>query len=84
MISIKVPEELKEKMKNYPHINWSEIARRAIVERIEIEEHIVNEKINLNLLNEAIEVQDKNRHKTVINKTWSSTEEIRKWREMRK
>ena len=71
-------------MRKYAHINWSEIARNAIIERIEIEEHILNEKINLNLLKEAIEIQDRIRNKTSINKGWSSTEEIRKWRETRK
>ncbi|HEY0090606.1 MAG TPA: hypothetical protein VGB37_17270 [Candidatus Lokiarchaeia archaeon] len=71
-------------MRKYSHINWSEIARNAIIERIKIEEHILNEKINSNLLKEAIEIQDRIRSKTSINKSWSSTEEIRKWRETRK
>ena len=71
-------------MRKYSLINWSEIARNAILERIKIEEHILNEKINSNLLKEAIEIQDRIRSKTSINKSWSSTEEIRKWRETRK
>jgi hypothetical protein len=71
-------------MKKFSHINWSEIARNAILERIKIEEHILKEKINLDLLKEAIEIQDSIRSKTSISKGWSSTEEIRKWREMRK
>ncbi len=84
MISLKVPEELKEKMKRFTYINWSEIARRAIIERIEIEERVANDKVNLNLLNEAIGIQDTIRNKTKKTKDWSSTEEIRKWRETRK
>jgi hypothetical protein len=84
MISIKISEELKKKMKQYPHVNWSEIARNAIRERIEIEEHILNRRFNSALLNEAIEVQDDIRSKTSMTKEWSSTEEIRKWRDMKK
>ncbi|TFG26593.1 MAG: VapB-type antitoxin [Promethearchaeota archaeon] len=84
MISIKVPDELKKKMKKFPHINWSEIARNAIIERIKIEENILKENLDLDLLKEAIEIQDNIRSKTAISKEWSSTEEIRKWRETRK
>jgi len=83
LISIKVPNELKEKMKKYPHINWSEIARSAIIRRIEFEEQLNNAEIDQDLLNEAIKIQDRVRSKTNITKDWSSTEEIRKWREIR-
>ena len=84
MISIKVPDELKEKMKKFSHINWSEIARSAILRRIGQEELISNIEIDQELLNEAIAIQDRIRSKTSIPKKWSSTEEIRKWREKRK
>ncbi len=33
-ISIRIPKELKEAMKKFPHINWSEIVRKAIEEKI--------------------------------------------------
>ena len=84
LISIKVPDELKEKMKKYPHINWSEIARSAISRRIELEERLSSTEIDQDLLNEAIKIQDRVRNKTSITEDWSSTEEIRKWREQRK
>lgn len=71
-------------MKKYPHINWSEIARSAIVRRIELEEQISNTEIDQKLLNKAIDIQDRIRNKTKRTKDWSSTEEIRKWREERK
>jgi hypothetical protein len=83
MISFKVPEDIKEKMKKYPHINWSEIARNAIIERIEFEEQITHIEIDSILLNDAIKIQDQIRAKTTIHEEWASTEEIRKWRKKR-
>ena len=77
-------DELKEKMKKYPHINWSEIAKNAIIKRIELEERKSNTEIDPELLNEAIRTQDNIRNKTNITNEWSSTEEIRKWREQRR
>lgn len=71
-------DELKEKMKKYPHINWSEIAKNAIIKRIELEERISNTEIDIELLNEAIRTQDSIRNKTIRKNEWSSTEEIRK------
>jgi hypothetical protein len=81
---IKVSEELKERMKKYPYINWSEVARRAIIKRIELEEPISSIEIELELLNEAIKIQDQIRKKTNPTREWSSIEEIRKWREQRR
>ncbi len=82
LISIKLPHELKEKMKKYPHINWTEIAISAIIRRIELEDQLSKweTKINHGLLEEAIEIQDRIRKKIGTIKNWSSTEAIRKWR----
>lgn len=33
-ITLAVPEELKKEMDNHPEMNWSEIARQAIRERV--------------------------------------------------
>ena len=40
IITIRIPRELKEKMKKYREINWSEVVRRALEERIRIQERI--------------------------------------------
>jgi len=32
-LTLSIPEELREKMREFPEINWSEIARQAIVEK---------------------------------------------------
>ena len=34
VISVRIPKELKESMKNFPYINWSEVVREAIEKRI--------------------------------------------------
>jgi hypothetical protein len=33
-LTLSIPEELKKKMGKFPEINWSEIARTSILERI--------------------------------------------------
>lgn len=35
-ITLSIPEELKKEMDKFPEMNWSEIARAAIKQRIEI------------------------------------------------
>ena len=35
-ITLAVPEELKKKMDEFPEINWSEVARKSIRERVEL------------------------------------------------
>ena len=37
-VTIAVPEEIKEKMIEFPEMNWSAVARKAIVERIKFME----------------------------------------------
>jgi predicted transcriptional regulator len=34
-ITVNVDDELKERMENHPEINWSEVTRQAIQEKIE-------------------------------------------------
>jgi hypothetical protein len=33
-ITLAIPEEIKKKMDSFPEMNWSEVARQAIVQRI--------------------------------------------------
>ena len=35
-ITLAVPEELKEEMEKHPELNWSEIARQAIKEKLDL------------------------------------------------
>lgn len=40
IITIRIPRELKEKMRKYKEINWSEVIRKALEEKIRIQEKI--------------------------------------------
>lgn len=35
-LTLSISKELKKKMEQFPEINWSEIARQAIIKRIEL------------------------------------------------
>lgn len=40
VITLRIPNELREKIKKRPNINWSEVVREAIVKKIEVEERL--------------------------------------------
>jgi len=35
-ITLSIPEKIHEEMKHFSEVSWSEVARRAIIERLEI------------------------------------------------
>ena len=35
-LTLSIPEELREKMRKFPEINWSEVARQAIRDRARV------------------------------------------------
>jgi len=37
-ITVRIPRELKEKMDRFSHINWSDVIRRALEEKVREEE----------------------------------------------
>ncbi len=83
IVTVRLDEKLKAKMERLRHVNWSEIIRRAIAERISLEESLAaTRSINVELLRKAVKDQDRLRSKTRGH--WSGSEEIRKWRESRK
>lgn len=51
-VTISVPEELKHKMVLFPEMNWSAVARKAIVERIKLLEKL-NRELSKSKLSEA-------------------------------
>jgi len=67
-ITIRVPEELKNRMKRFKKINWSEVARRAFEEATRREEML-----------KAAESIKTLRMKSVSE--WDGAKEIRKWRD---
>jgi len=80
VISVRLDEETRRKMKLLSHLNWSEVIRQAIIQKI-LEEENKKRKLDPNILKEAAELTDKIRRPSP---GWSSTEEIRKWRQLRK
>ncbi|MGQ9468574.1 MAG: hypothetical protein ACUVTD_01915 [Nitrososphaerales archaeon] len=80
VVSVKVDERTKSKMKRLSHVNWSEVIRRAIQAKI-LEEEVVERRIDPSDLEEAFRLADSIRRPSP---GWSSTEEIRRWRDQRK
>lgn len=80
VVSVRVDEELKRRMKRLSHINWSEVIRQSIAEKVREEERR-RRRVDPELLLEAAELTDEVRRPSP---GWRSTEEIRKWRESRK
>lgn len=74
-ISVRIDPELKKKMEESPHLNWSEIIRRAIKEQINHE----SEKS----LAQAVLLNEKVRKKAPETTT-DTVEIIRKFRDVRR
>lgn len=70
-ITVRVSEEVKQKMNQLRGVNWSEVIRRAIEEEIR--------KARMREASRRIDVlREKSKMK------WDSTEVIRQWRERRR
>lgn len=80
VVSVKVDKRVKDKMKKLSNVNWSETIRRALAAKIE-EEEAKTRTVDAKSLLEAASLTDSIRK---TSKRWSSTEEIRRWREARK
>lgn len=52
-LTLSIPEELKEKMREFPEINWSEVARQAITEKARL-----LEKMNKLLATEGLDEKE--------------------------
>lgn len=70
-ITVRVSEEVKQKMNQLRGVNWSEVIRRAI-----------EEEIRKARMREASRRIDALREKSKMK--WDSTEVIRQWRERRR
>ena len=79
IISVRIDEELRRKMKKLGYINWSEFIRNAIREKIKEEERV--RKIDRRRLLRAAVATDALRRRV---EGWSGVEEIRRWRDRRR
>ena len=76
IITLRVDDDLKQKMEQLKEVNWSEVARQAIKEKI-VETELWR-PVDVSLLKQASTDTDELR-RTV--KGWDSATEIRKWRQ---
>ena len=72
-ITVRIDPEIKKRMKKYSYINWSEVVRRAIIEKL-----MEEEKKNIA---EALLINEKLRRKAP--EGWDSAEVIKLWRRKR-
>lgn len=80
VVSVKVDEETKRRMRRLAHVNWSETIRRAIIYTIETEE-LKERNVDPEEVKAALAMAAAVRR---TSKGWDSAREIRKWREQRK
>ncbi|MCS7385776.1 MAG: hypothetical protein NDF55_03410 [archaeon GB-1867-005] len=79
VVSFRIDRELKRRMDELRHINWSEVVRRAIAEVVARELARREEKDFARIRRAVL------RSKKLVRRVegWSSVEEIRRWRERR-
>ncbi len=78
VVSSRVDEDTRRKMRRLRHVNWSEVMRQAITQKIEEE---TRRQVDPAEVDKAIQLMDSVR-KTHSN--YDSAEEIRRWRDQRK
>jgi transcriptional regulator of met regulon len=79
VVSARVDEETRRKMRRLRHVNWSEVLREAIQERIRLE-GCIRERSEADV-REALRLMDSIRRPRP---GFDGTEEIRKWRDRRR
>jgi predicted transcriptional regulator len=83
-ITIRIPDDLRKRMSEIKDVNWSEVARRAIVDRINVEEKSKGK--NWDLIRKASDEADEFRRKLKAEQgasDFDSSETIRRWRDAR-
>ena len=79
VVSFRLDRELKSKMDELKHVNWSEVVRTAIRKKVE-EELAKMRRVNRERVRRAHERLAELRRRV---EGWSSVAEIRRWRESR-
>ena len=67
-VTVRVPEELKDRMKRCKSVNWSDVARKAFEDAARKEE----------VVNAAQAIKNLRLESTI---EWNGSKEIRKWRD---
>ena len=79
VVSARVDEETRRKMRRLRHVNWSEVVREAIQEKIRVEDR--KRVRNPQEVDEALRLMDSIRRPHL---GYDGVEEIRKWRDLRR
>jgi hypothetical protein len=79
VVSARVDEETRRKMRRLRHVNWSEVVREAIQEKIRLEDR--KRVRNPAEVSEALRLMDSIRRP---HPGYEGVEEIRKWRDLRR
>jgi hypothetical protein len=80
IINARIDKETKEKMKKFSYINWSDVIRESVLKRLrdeESREHVIDKEAVAEGIAKAAMIR-----KSSIG--WNSTEEIRKWRDIKR
>ena len=79
IISLRIGSDVREKMRQHAHINWSAILRKALIEEVN-KLHTINKERALKALKNALDI----RKSGVFNSKITGAEIIREWREKRR
>ena len=82
VVSAKIDDDTRRRMRQLPDINWSEVIRQAILAKIEEEEEARRQLFDREKLEKAARETDALR--TPSRAGWDSTEEIWRWRNARR
>ena len=77
-MSTKIPEKLRKRVEKLSHINWSEVMRLSIIKKVEEEEEKMIHR-DRKSMKQSLQTIKKIRRKAQGN----TTEELRKWREVK-
>mgnify|MGYP001566384737 CR=1 FL=1 len=78
-ISLRIDQNLRDKMRRMDHINWSAILRKALIHELSKIDEVNKEK-----LRKATETMNRIRKQRIFDNGKTSVEIIREWRNKRK
>ena len=81
VVSVRVDDRTKTAMESFPDINWSEVIRQRIRERLETEERLRQGIERKRALKAALGMDDLRKR---MSGRWSGAREVRKWRDLRR
>ncbi len=81
-ITLRIRKKLKHKMRMLKHINWSQLIRDYLEQRVEVEEDRLKTKRDAKRIKNAVKSMDKIA-RTLQGSGWSGSEEVISWRKRR-